>query len=375
MKLKISLILPIALCLGLSACSAGSMNEKPGSVSVSSEEKCTESMEPDETKIYIVYSEENEKQSYNHVFSEGVKPFLDEPGIVVTELEGTNAQELESAVRSACENGADMILAASAEPGEYIAKYGERYPEIRFVSVDVPVDLPNVQTVYLEKKEAFFIAGAASAMFTESIESEGINEESVIGWIGGMNIPVVQEYYRAFEQGARFINPEIVVLEDYVGSWDDVQKGKDAVLAQIEQKADVIMSVASAAGQGILEGAMEYGVYLMENETELSDFIENPESEEQMSATGSDALKKHRSAVVASITEKPEQVGAVLLEGLINNHFEGGSVRYLTLKDGAVDFISNTNTDGLPLLPEEVLVKCNAVAEKICSGEILVGNP
>ena len=375
MKLKISLILPIALCLGLSACSAGSMNEKPGSVSVSSEEKCTESMEPDETKIYIVYSEENEKQSYNHVFSEGVKSFLDEPGIVVTELEGTNAQELESAVRSACENGADMILAASAEPGEYIAKYGERYPEIRFVSVDVPVDLPNVQTVYLEKKEAFFIAGAAAAMFTESIESEGVNEESVIGWIGGMNIPVVQEYYRAFEQGARFINPEIVVLEDYVGSWDDVQKGKDAVLAQIEQKADIIMSVASAAGQGILEGAMEYGVYLMENETELSDFIENPESEEQMSATGSDALKKHRSAVVASIAEKPEQVGAVLMEGLINNHFEGGSVRYLTLKDGAVDFIFNTNADGLPLLPEEIRAQCKVITEKICSGEILVGNP
>ena len=358
MKLKISLILPIALCLGLSACSAGSMNEKTGSVSVSSEEKCTESMEPDETKIYIVYSEENEKQSYNHVFSEGVKPFLDEPGIVVTELEGTNAQELESAVRSACENGADMILAASAEPGEYIAKYGERYPEIRFVSVDVPVDLPNVQTVYLEKKEAFFIAGAASAMFTESIESEGINEESVIGWIGGMNIPIVQEYYRAFEQGARFVNPEIVVLEDYVGSWDDVQKGKDAVLAQIEQKADIIMSVASAAGQGILEGAMEYGAYLMENETERSD-----------------ASMKQRSAIVVSIAEKPEQVGAVLMEGLINNHFEGGSVRYLTLKDGAVDFIFNTNADGLPLLPEEIRAQCKVITEKICSGEILVGNP
>ena len=106
MKLKISLILPIVLCLGLSACSAGSMNEKTESVSVGSEENRTESMEPDETKIYIIYSEENEKQSYNHVFSEGVKSFFDEPGIVVTELEGTNAQELESAVRSACENGA-----------------------------------------------------------------------------------------------------------------------------------------------------------------------------------------------------------------------------------------------------------------------------
>jgi basic membrane protein A len=332
-------------------------------------------MKPDETKIYVIYSEENKKQSYNRLFSEGVKSFADEPGIVVTELERANARELEYAVQSACENGADMILAASAEPGEYIAKYGERYPEIRFVSVDVPVDLPNVQTVYLEKKEAFFIAGAAAAMFTESIESEGINEDPVVGWIGGMNIPVVQEYYQAFEQGARFVNPEIVVLEDYVGSWDDVQKGKDAVLSQIEQKADIIMSVASAAGQGILEGAMEYGVYLMENETELSDLIENPESEEQTIATGSDASMKYRIAIVASIAEKPEQVGAVLMEGLINNHFEGGSVRYLALKDGAVDFIFNTNADGLPLLPEEIRAQCKVITEKICSGEILVGNP
>ncbi len=375
MKLKISLILPIALCLGLSACSVGSKNEKPESVSASSEESRAESMESDETKIYVIYSEENKKQSYNRLFSEGVKSFADESGIVVTELEGTSAQELESAVQSACESGADMILAASAEPGEYLAKYGELYPEIQFISVDVSVDLPNVQTVYVEKQEAFFIAGAAAAMFTESTESEGINEEPVIGWIGGMNIPVVQECYRAYEQGARFVNPEIVVLEDYVGSWDDVQKGKDAVRSQIEQKADIIMSAASAAGQGILEGAWEHGVYLMEIETELSDLIEKSKAEEQTVATGSDASKKHRSTVVASIAERPKQVGAILMEELINNCFESGCVRYLTLKDGAVDFISNTNSDGSLLLPEEIRVQCKAIAEKIRSGEILVGNP
>ncbi len=358
MRVKISLILPIMLCLGLSACgTSGTMNEKTEAVSVGPEMNGTEAVELEETQIYVIYSEENQRQSYNRLFSEGVKAFAEEPGIVVTEVEGENAQELESAVHSACENGADMILAASAEPGEYLAKYGELYPEIRFVSVDVSIDLPNVQSVYMEKKECFFIAGAAAAMFTESTESAGINEEPVIGWIGGMNIPVVQGYYQAFEQGARFMNPEIVVLEDYVGSWDDVQKGKDAVLSQIEQKADVVMAVASAAGQGILEGAREHGAYLMEIETE------------------SDAEIKHRGTVVASIVENPVQAASILMEELINNRFEGGTVRYLTLKDEAVDFISKTNSEGLPLLPDEIRTQCEVIAEKIRSGEIVVGNP
>ncbi len=376
MKLKISLILPIVLCLALSACGAGdSMNEKTEAVSAGSEVNGTEAEESDETQIYVIYSGENQRESYNRLFSEGVKSFAEEPGIVVTELEGENAQELESAVRLACENGADMILAASAEPGEYLAKYGELYPEIRFVSVDVSIDLPNVQSVYMEKKESFFVAGAAAAMFTESTESAGINEDPVIGWIGGMNIPIVQEYYQSFEQGARFVNPEIVVLEDYVGSWDDMQKGKDAVLSQIEQKADIVMSVASTAGQGILEGAQEHGVHLIEMETELSGLIEEPTFENQTITTESDAEIKCHGAVAASIVEKPEQAAAILMEELINNRFEGGTVRYLTLKDEAVDFIFNTTSDGILLLPEEIRTQCKEIAEKIRSGEILVGNP
>ena len=375
MKLKISLILPIVLCLGLSACGvSGTINEKTESVSAGSETNVAESMESDETQIYI-YNGESKKQSYNRLFSEGVKPFAEELGIIVTELVGKNAQELETAVSSACENGADAIIAASAESGDYLAKYAELYPEIQFVSVDVSIDFPNVQSVYLEKKEVFFVAGATAAMITESAELSGINEEHVIGWIGGMNIPLVQEYYQAFEQGARFMNPEIVVLEDYVGSWDDVQKGKDTVLLQIEQKADIVMAVASAAGQGILEGAQEHGVHLIEMETELSGLIEEPMFENQTITTESDAEIKCHGAVAASIAEKPEQVGAILMEELINNRFEGGTVRYLTLKDEAVDFIFNTTSDGILLLPEEIRTQCKDIAEKIRSGEILVGNP
>ena len=95
------------------------------------------------------------------------------------------------------------------------------------------------------------------------------------------------------------------------------------------------------------EIAKKYGAYLMENETERSD-----------------ASMKQRIAIVASIAERPEQVGAVLMEGLNNNHFEGGSVRYLTLKDGAVDFIFNTNADGLPLLsPGHVVSSLSLVEE------------
>lgn len=358
MKLKISLILPIVLCLGLSACDAsGTVNENTEAVSAGSETNEAESMESDETQIYVIYYGESKKQSYNRLFSEGVKSFTEEPGIVVTELVGNNAQELETAVSIACENGADTILAASAELGDYLTKYAELYPEIQFVSLDVSIDLPNVQSVYLEKKEAFFVAGAAAAMITESAELSGINEDQVIGWIGGMNIPIVQEYYQAFEQGARFMNPEIVVLEDYVGSWDDIQKGKDTVLSQIEQKVDIVMAAASAAGQGILEGAREHGVYLIEMETE------------------SDAEIKCHGTVAASIAEKPEQVGMILMEELINNRFEGGAVRYLTLKDDAVDFIFNTTSDGILLLPEEIRTQCKDIAEKIRSGEILVGNP
>ena len=378
MKRKIGYILPILLCLSLSACGTGNgLKDKMENSSADAAANKTEAAVEveDETRLYVIYNKEEKGQSYGLEFSKGVKSAAEELGILVTELEGNTDQELETAVGSACENGADMILAASAEAGEYIRKYGELYPEIRFTVLDVEIGLPNVQSVYTEKKESFFVAGAAAALFTEEKDVEGVNEASVIGWIGGMNIPVVQEYFKAFEQGARSINPEVVILEEYVGSWDDVEKAKDVILSQAEQKADIVMTVASKAGAGVLEGAQEQGVYLMEIEAEMSGLNGGSDLEPHTAATESNAEMSKGGKVAASLIEKPEQAGKILVKTLADDGFSGGKDLYLTLKEGTVEFCANTDSNGDYFISEEIRTQCKEIVEKIQSGEIVIGNP
>ena len=98
-------------------------------------------------------------------------------------------------------------------------------------------------------------------MFTEKADIEGVNEQKVIGWVGGMDISVLHDFYIGYEQGAKYINPDIQVLQPFAGTWNDPLKGKELTLAQYDQGADIVMNVASGTGTGILEGAKEAGKY------------------------------------------------------------------------------------------------------------------
>ena len=98
-------------------------------------------------------------------------------------------------------------------------------------------------------------------MFTKCTDIEGVNGDNIIGWVGGMDIPVLHDFYVGYEQGAKYIDPNIKVLQSFAGTWNDPLKGKELTLAQYEQGADIVMNVASGTGTGILEGAKEAGKY------------------------------------------------------------------------------------------------------------------
>ena len=98
-------------------------------------------------------------------------------------------------------------------------------------------------------------------MFTQKTDIEGVNEDNVIGWVGGMDIPVLHDFYVGYEQGAKYIDPDITILQAFAGTWTDPLKGKELTLAQYEQGADIVMNVASGTGPGILEAAKEAGKY------------------------------------------------------------------------------------------------------------------
>lgn len=312
MKKIIKAVLVLALCLGLAGC--GTKNQPAGDGETNETETTEAVWEP--LRIGVVYHGSLKDQGYNESFHAGVCKAAKELEAEVTAFEGNSEDAWYANILAACEDGYDLIIGAGPEVGESIAEYGEKYPEIRFAVMDVTVPLPNVQSVYFDHTECYFQAGALAAELTKQTEVQGINEDAVIGWIGGMNIPVVQEYFETFQAGALETDPEIQILEEYIGSWSDAEEAKELAAAMIEQGADIIMNVASEAGMGVMEAAKENGFYVM--------------TAEEIKGEGWDDV------VIAVITEYADRAGYQIVKDFGNGELLGSIDRYLTMKEEAV---------------------------------------
>ena len=213
-----------------------------------------------------------------------------------------------------------------------------------------------MSSISFAQNEGSFLAGAAAALFTKKTDIAGVNEENIIGWVGGMDIPVLHDFYTGYEQGAKYIDPEIKILQSFAGTWTDPLKGKELTLAQYEQGADIVMNVASGTGPGILEAAKEAGKYAIG--VDLNQDNDQP------------------GHVLTSMIKRVDTAVYLTIESVVNNEFKGGETRYLTLKEGGVsltDFSVIKESLG-DKFPQDIVDKCEELAEKIASGEIVVEN-
>lgn len=366
MKKKVlSVLLASVLCLSLAGCAkkeaaapapAETETEAEAPAETEAEAEAPAEASGEKIRVCVVYTGNLGDKSYNDSCNEGAQRAVADFGIELKSLEGTTAQEWESNLLAACEGGYDLVIGASSNIADYIVKHGPNYPDTKFAVIDTTVDLPNVQSISFAQNQGSFLAGAAAAMFTEKTDIEGVNEDAIIGWVGGMDIPVLHDFYVGYEQGAKYINPDITILQAFAGTWNDPLKGKELTLAQYEQGADIVMNVASGTGTGILEGAKEAGKYAIG--VDLNQDADQPGS------------------VLTSMVKRVDNACYLTIQSVVEGTFEGGSTQYLTLKEGGVsltDFAVMKEALG-DKFPQDIVDKCAELEKKIISGEIVVEN-
>lgn len=376
MKKLLQLAGALLLTLSLSACATPANQAKETKEEVKQEESQTEENKEVENKddnkeekkeetgkksdkplkVAIVYTGLLGDKSYNDSANIGAKKATEDFGVEVTSLEGLTAQEWEANLISACEDDYDLIIGASSNIADFIQEHGPNYPDKMFAVIDTTVDLPNVQSISFAQNEGSFLAGAAAALFTQHTEIEGVNDKAVIGWVGGMDIPVLHDFYTGYEQGAKYINPDIKILQSFAGSWSDPLKGKELTLAQFDQGADIVMNVASGTGPGILEAAKEAGKYAIG--VDLDQDNDQPGS------------------VLTSMVKRVDSAVYLTIQSAVEGNFQGGSTKYLSLAENGVsltDFSVMKEHLG-DKFPQEIVDKVDELAKKIIDGEIKVDN-
>lgn len=342
-KRVLCLMLSAILCAGLTAC--GSKNEGDRDKS-----------KDDALKVAVVYAGNLGDKSYNDSCNEGAKKAAEEFGIELKTLEGTNADEWEANFLAVAEGGYDLVLCSNSNFEEYLKKYAADYPDTNFAIIDTVVEGDNIQSISFAQNEGSFLAGAAAAMFTQCTDVEGVNEDPIIGWVGGMDVPVLHDFYIGFEQGAKYVDPDVKILQSFAGTWSDPLKGKELTLAQYEQGADIVMNVASGTGTGVMEAAKEANLYAIG--VDLNQDNDQP------------------GHVLTSMVKRVDTATYGVIKSIVEDTFEGGTTLYL---DVAGEGVSLTDFSVMKeylgdQFPQEIVDKIEELAGKIKSGEIVVEN-
>ena len=194
-------------------------------------------------------------KSFNEAAYAGAERWKAETGGSYKELEMQSEAQREQALRRLAETGANPIVMTGFAFGEVLNKVAKDYPDTKFVIIDMVVEQPNVQSVIFSEPQGSYLAGIMAAKASKT---------GTVGFIGGMDVPLIHKFECGYAQGVKATNPDAKVLINYTGTtpaaWNDPVKGGELVKAQISQGADVIYAAAGGAGIGVLQAAADAGI-------------------------------------------------------------------------------------------------------------------
>jgi len=192
-------------------------------------------------------------KSFNEAAYNGAKRWAEETGGSYQEIEVTaEAQRVQFATRLA-EAGYNPIVVLGFQNAATVEEVAPKYPDTKFAIIDVGwLDIPNLRQITFAEHEGSYLVGMLAAMASEN---------DTVGFIGGMDVPLIRHFACGYAQGAKAVNPDITVIANMTGTtpaaWNDPVKGGELTKSQISQGADVVYAAAGGTGVGVLQAAAD----------------------------------------------------------------------------------------------------------------------
>jgi basic membrane protein A len=242
----------------------------------------------------------------------------------------------------------ELVFVLGFEAIDAMSNVAKEYPDTTFVFIDAPLGNPDLVSLAYKDQEGCFVAGALAALLTTHTEVENINPDKVIGFVGGVDAPVIQRCLSGYTQGAAYVDPEVTVESIFVGSFVDPAKGKEANLALVDKGSDINYQYAGLSGEGgfnaAKEGAPMYTI-----------------------GAGFDQRWLAPDATIGSMLKRVD-LSIEYLTGLYaNGELKKGQDFFWGLKEGGVPFTYSED-----LVPAEVVTRAKEIEQQITNGEITV---
>lgn len=194
-------------------------------------------------------------KSFNEMAFTGAQRWADETGGTFREIELQSEAQREQALRRFAEAGSNPIIMAGFAFASALEGVAKDYPDTKFAIIDMVVDAPNVRSVVFNEHEGSYLVGMMAAQASKS---------GTVGFIGGMDIPLIRKFACGYVQGVKAVNADATVIQNMTGTtpaaWNDPVKGSELTKAQIAQGADIVYAAAGGTGVGILQTAADEGI-------------------------------------------------------------------------------------------------------------------
>ncbi len=280
-------------------------------------------------------------KSFNESAYNGAEMWKAATGEGYREIEIQSEAQREQALRRLAEAGSNPIVMTGFAFGSTLETVAPDYPDTSFTIVDMYVDQPNVTSVLFKEHEGSYLVGLIAGLTTES---------NVVGFVGGMDIPLIRRFACGYVQGVKAANPDIEVIQNMTGNdpsaWNDPVKGAELTRAQVASGADIVYHAAGGTGVGVLQAAADEGI--------LGIGVDSNQNHLHPGSVLTSMLKRVDNAVFEAFSAGPTT----------------GSVKVIGLTEGGVGYALDENNRSL--VSTEVEAQVNAASMAIQSGELIV---
>jgi len=283
-------------------------------------------------------------KSFNEGVYVGAERFKAETKLNYVGFEVTNETQFEQAHRRFAQRGQDPIIGVGFNQANPVEKVAKEFPKVRFTIIDGVVNLPNVQSVLFKEHEGSFLVGLLAAMASKT---------GKVGFVGGMDIPLIRKFACGFEQGIKYADPKAELIQNMTGTtpaaWNDPARGGELAKGQSDRGVDVIYAAAGATGNGVLQAAKDRG----------------------MLAIGVDSNQNHLypGTMLTSMVKRVDLAAYASFKAAMDGSWQPG-ISVLGLKEGGVDWALDQYNE--KLITPEMKARVEQAKADIIAGKIKV---
>jgi len=283
-------------------------------------------------------------KSFNDSAYRGLKKAEKDFDIDIKYVEPSSWSEDSIFITEFAENGYDLIIATSYTAQDAMTELAKEFKDTKFAIVDTTIQgVPNTASLVFSEEEGSFLVGALAAMMSKT---------DSVGFIGAVDIPLINNFKRGYEQGARYVNPNIDTTAIYIGGnapFNDPVKGKEATYSLANQGVDVVYHASGNTGVGMMEAVRDLGIYAIGVDSDQDDIV--------------------KGQVLTSMLKNVDNAVYALIKDTVEGKFEGKPYRFGLAEDGVgtTDFKYTREIIG-----EENIQKLEAIKKDIISGKIII---